>query len=308
LEDFREKYNLLVVLGPTATGKTSLAVAIADRIKGEIISSDSRQVYQGMDIGTGKDLSEYEIDGKQIPYHLIDIVKAGAEYNVYEYQKDFIKVFSDFEKREAFPVLCGGTGMYIQSVLQGYQLIQVPNNEELRKELEQKDIEELVEILKSYGPLHNKTDIEHRKRLIRAIEIADFTQKHGEKKMEFPEIKPIIFGIHFEPEELRKRITFRLKQRLSEGMVEEVKSLLDKGLDYDKLKYYGLEYKFVSMYLSGELNYNDMYQKLNSAIHQFAKRQRTWFRKMEREGYEINWVDGKLGLDEKLEVVMKLLI
>ena len=298
---------MIVVLGPTATGKTSLAVNIADRVGGEIISADSRQVYQGMDIGTGKDLSEYKIGGKQIPYHLIDIVPAGAEYNVFEYQKDFINVFNEFEKRTAFPVFCGGTGMYIQSVLQGYQLIQVPNIEELRQQLENKEIEELVEILKSYGPLHNKTDIEHRKRLIRAIEIADYTKKHGEKKMEFPEIKPIIFGIHFEPEKLRKRITIRLKQRLEEGMVEEVKSLLDKGIDYEKLKYYGLEYKFVSMYLSGELNYNDMYQKLNSAIHQFAKRQRTWFRKMEREGYEINWIEGKLSLDKKLEVVMELL-
>lgn len=294
---------MISIIGITATGKTSLAAHIAYQTDGEIISADSRQVYRGMDIGTGKDIKDYFVQDVAIPFHLVDIVDAGYEYSVFEYQKDFHKVYRDVIARRKNPILCGGSGMYIEAVLKGYKLIQVPVNDELRKYLEGKTDDELIAILKSFKTLHNKTDIDNRKRLIRAIEIETYYEKYPEHD-DFPKIDYQLFGIHFERDVVRNRITKRLKDRISDGMVDEVKQLLDMGVAPDKLKYYGLEYKFITQYILGELSFNDMFQKLNSAIHQFSKRQMTWFRKMEREGFEIHWIDGDLPLESKVDFVL----
>lgn len=299
-------FDLIVILGPTATGKTLLATHLAALIGGEIISADSRQVYRGMDIGTGKDLADFLVDGKQIPHHLIDIIDAGSEYNVFEFQKDFLKVYDDILKRKKQAILCGGTGMYIESVLKGYRFLQIPENRALRDELEFKENEELVEILKDYKKeVHNTTDTIYKKRIIRAIEIAKFQQENEALIRDFPKINHIIFGIDFDRSIIRERITKRLKQRLEkEGMIEEVEQLMKSRVSPDKLKFYGLEYKLITQYLLDELSYNDMFQKLNSAIHQFAKRQTTWFRKMERGGFEINWIDGNLEMEEKVKFIL----
>jgi len=301
-------YNLLTVLGPTASGKTALAAHLAARLNGEVISADSRQVYRGMDIGTGKDLADYVVNGQPIPAHLVDIADAGYQYNVFEYQRDFLNVFNDLRQREKFPVLCGGSGLYLEAVLNNYKLIQVPHNEPLREALKDKTLEELTEILKTYkSNLHNITDIENEKRAIRAIEIEKYYAENQEVDFRMPEIRSLNIGVKFDRLSRRKRITTRLKQRLSEGMVEEVKRLLDSGLTPDDLLYYGLEYKFITLYLLGELTFDEMFEKLNTAIHQFAKRQMTWFRRMERQGTLIHWLDGYLPLDEKIERVMTLL-
>ncbi len=299
--------KLIVILGPTATGKTQLATHLANKIDGEVISADSRQVYRGMDIGTGKDLADFVVERKQIPHHLIDIVDAGSEYNVFEFQKDFLKVYDDILKRKKQAILCGGTGMYIDSVVKGYRFLQIPENRALRDELEQKENDELVKILKEYKKeVHNTTDTVYKKRIIRAIEIAKFQQENEALIRDFPKINHIIFGIDFDRTIIRQRITKRLKQRLEhEGMVEEVEQLLKSGVSPEKLKFYGLEYKLITQYLLGELSYNDMFQKLNSSIHQFAKRQTTWFRKMERDGFEINWIDGNLEMEEKLNIILE---
>ncbi len=299
--------KLITVLGPTASGKTSLAVHLAKRLNAEIISADSRQVYRGMDIGTGKDIDEYVIDGVPIPYHLIDILDAGEKYNLFEFQKDFINVFTDVEQRGKQAVLCGGTGLYIDAVTNAYKLVPVPQNIALREELKGQEMEVLVERLKNYGPLHNKTDIDSKKRVIRAIEIAEYTRVNPTESIEAPEFETIFLGVDIDRNNRRARITKRLKQRLDEGMVDEVKALLDGGIPPEDLIYYGLEYKFVTQYLTGEFNYNDMYQKLNSAIHQFAKRQMTWFRKMEKEGTEIHWVNGHLPLEERVEQALEII-
>ncbi|MDY6801028.1 MAG: tRNA (adenosine(37)-N6)-dimethylallyltransferase MiaA, partial [Bacteroidota bacterium] len=285
-----EDYNLLTILGPTAGGKTSVATRMAYILNGEVISADSRQVYRGMDLGTGKDLDDYVVEGQKIPYHLIDIVNAGSKYNVYEYQQDFINVFNGLQARNKFPVLCGGSGMYIEAVLKGYKLIHVPVNEKLRSELEQKPTEELITILSSYKKLHNKTDIDTRKRMIRAIEIEVYYAEHPQTDTEFPEIKPLLVGVKFDRKSQRKRITERLKQRLNEGMIDEVKQLIDQGIGIENLLYYGLEYKFITQHITGELSYDEMFTKLETAIHQFAKRQMTWFRRMERNGFTIHWL------------------
>lgn len=295
---------MICILGPTATGKTQLAVYVAAKLNGEIISADSRQVYRKMDLGTGKDLDEYQFNGIQVPYHLIDIVDAGAEYNVYEYQKDFLQAYNQVVKRDKTPILCGGSGMYIEAVLKGYKLIQVPINESLRQTLEAQSNAELVDRLKSFKKLHNKTDIESRHRLIRAIEIEEFYTREKDVD-DFPHIKAQLFGVVFDRHQIRKRITERLKQRLNNGMIEEIENLLKQGIGVEKLKYYGLEYKFIAMYLNQEISYNDMFQKLNSAIHQFAKRQMTWFRKMQRDGSNITWIDGYLPIEKKWEIIKK---
>lgn len=301
------KNQLIVILGPTATGKTTLAANLANQISGEIISADSRQVYRGMDIGTGKDLADFEIDGKKIPYHLIDIVDAGAEYNVFEYQKDFLKVYENIIQRNKTPILCGGSGLYIDAVLKGYHFLEVPENTDLRNELEQKSIDELNAMLLNYKTAHNTTDSIYKKRIIRAIEVAKFQAENEALIRYFPKINHLIFGIDFDREIIKKRITQRLKNRLeNEGMVDEVKQLIANGVDPQKLKFYGLEYKLITQYLQNELNYNDMYQKLNTAIHQFAKRQSTWFRKMEKDGFKINWIDGTLSLKEKLSIIKSI--
>lgn len=301
-------YQLLTILGPTASGKTTVAAHAAQMLGGEVLSADSRQVYRGMDLGTGKDLADYKIDGLQIPYHLIDIADAGYEYNVFEYQRDFLAAYNDVCARGKFPVLCGGSGLYLESVLKNYKLIQVPVNEPLRAELQHKTIGELEEVLKSYkSDLHNQTDLETTKRAIRAIEIEAYLKDNPEIDPRMPDIRSLVVGVKYDRLSRRKRITERLKQRLEEGMLDEVKSLLDNGLKPEQLLYYGLEYKYLTLHLTGELSYDDMFRGLETAIHQFAKRQMTWFRGMERKGTQIHWLDGYQPLDEKLERIKQLL-
>lgn len=300
-------YNLIVILGPTASGKTSLAANLAMDIGGEVISADSRQIYQGLDLGTGKDYEDYLVNGKLVPYHLIDIKPAGYQYNIYEYQKDFLEVFEKLHQQKKWPVLCGGSGLYIESAIKGYQLIQVPVNEELRKKLEPKSLQELSGILASYQSLHNTSDVDTHKRAIRAIEIADYYKHHPVEQVSYPEINPLLVGVRFPRNTECERITQRLKQRLDAGMISEVEGLLKKGLTPDQLLYYGLEYKFLTLYLTGQLTYDEMFSQLNTAIHQFAKRQMTWFRRMERNGMDIHWIDGSLPMEEKLIVISNLL-
>ncbi len=301
-----KKYNLITILGPTASGKTSVAAKIASILDGEVISADSRQVYHRMDLGTGKDYADYVVDGKQVPYHLIDIVDAGYEYNVYEYQKDFLRVFDDVTIRGKLPVMCGGSGLYIEAILKNYKLIQVPVNEKLRSELDDKLLWELELILKSYkNYLHNQTDTESSKRAVRAIEIEEYYLSHPEIDTGMSDIRSLVVGVKFDRDSRRKRITSRLKQRLKEGMLDEVKQLLDSGLTPEQLTYYGLEYKFMTQHLTGQLSYQQMFDGLNVAIHQFAKRQMTWCRRMENQGTEIYWLDGYMPLDKKVEKILK---
>ncbi len=298
---------MITVLGPTATGKTGFAVYLASHLNGEIISADSRQVYKGMDIGTGKDLEEYESNGHQIPYHLIDIVEPGYEYNVFEFQKDFLKAYEKIEQNKSFPILCGGTGMYIESVLKGYKLINVPQNEELREALVLKSDEELEEILATYKSLHNTTDTTDRDRLIRAIEIQKYDDEHPNLDTSFPKIDTVLVGIEFDRRVIRARITERLEQRIEEGMIQEVKNLISSGVSPEMLKFYGLEYRFITQYLQEEISYDEMFRRLETAIHQFAKRQMTWFRRMEKQGFEIHWMNGNLSNEEKMMKLMPLL-
>ncbi len=294
-------------MGATATGKTSLAVCLAAELKGEVISADSRQIYRGMNLGTGKDLDEYVYDGKVVPYHLIDIADAGFRFNLFMYQQEFLKVWQDCECRGVFPVLCGGSGLYVESILKAYRMTPVPENPELRASLSNKSLGELSEILASYRSLHNTTDTDTIKRAIRAIEIAEYYKTHEPVKGEFPEIHSLVVGILFDRDTRRKRITERLHARLQAGMIDEVKGLLDQGIKPEDLIYYGLEYKYLTLYLTGELKYDEMVEQLNIAIHQFAKRQMTWFRKMERDGFEIKWLDGNMSLDEKVQQVKRWL-
>ena len=280
----------MIVTGPTASGKTSLAVAIAKRLEGEIISADSRQVYRGMNIGTGKDYDDYLIDGRRIPCHLIDIADPGYKYNVFEYQRDFIKVYTSLKERNVFPVVCGGSGMYADSIISGYKMVEVPPDSGLRSNLEKKSMEELIEILSTYKKLHNTTDIDTKKRVIRAIEIEHFNQNKAKPISKFPKIRSLVVGILPDRESRRINISKRLKQRLDAGMVDEVKHLIEQGVKTDILIYYGLEYKFITLYLTGKMSYEEMVRDLEIAIHQFAKRQMTWFRGMERRGVKINWL------------------
>lgn len=301
-------YNLVTILGPTASGKTALAAHLASRIDGHVISADSRQVYRGMDIGTGKDLQDYFVDGIQVPVHLINIADAGYQYNVFEYQRDFLDVYKNLKYKGIFPVLCGGSGLYLEAVLKNYRLIQVPVNEMLRKQLEDKSLEELTEILKSYkSNLHNITDVENKKRAVRAIEIELFYAEKREVDLKMPDLRSLVIGVKFDRDERRERITRRLHERLNSGMIEEVKTLLGQGLQPEDLIYYGLEYKWITQYLIGEVSYNDMVDKLEIAIHQFAKRQMTWFRKMEKDGININWIDGNLRMGEKIDKICSML-
>ncbi|MCF8335591.1 MAG: tRNA (adenosine(37)-N6)-dimethylallyltransferase MiaA [Bacteroidales bacterium] len=294
--------DIIVVLGPTASGKTSFAAHLAYELNGEVISADSRQVYRNMNIGTGKDYEDYKVEGHYIPCHLIDIAEPGTKYNVYEFQKDFLEVYRSLKSKGKLPVLCGGSGLYIEAVLKGYKLIHVPPDHELRRSLYKKPLRELREILVSYRQnLHNTTDITSVKRAVRAIEIAKYYYEHPEIDFDYPDINPFIFGIVFDRPTQRSRITWRLKQRLENGMVEEVEHLMKNGLSRKDLEYYGLEYKYVVKYLAGELSYEAMFEQLKTAIHQFAKRQMTWFRRMERNGMQIHWIDGHLPLKNKLE-------
>lgn len=300
-------YDLITLLGPTACGKTTLACALAYRLGTEIISADSRQVYRGMDIGTGKDLSDYTVNGTTIPYHLIDIWDAGERYNLFEFQHDFYDAYRSVKARGKLPILCGGTGLYIESVLKGFRLLKVPENPELRARLAGKSLEELTDLLASYQPLHNTTDTDSAKRAIRAIEIAEYTRVQHPDVSEFPPLHSLIVGIDIDREERRMRISRRLKSRLNEGMIDEVRRLLDSGITPDDLIYYGLEYKYVTLYLTGQLAYDDMFRQLETAIHQFAKRQMTWFRGMERRGFTIHWLPWSMPDDEKVEQILGLL-
>ena len=305
--DVMESYNLVTILGPTACGKTTLAVALADRLKTAVISADSRQVYRSMDLGTGKDLNEYTIDGHEVPYHLIDIVDAGYKYNVFEYQRDFLKVYESLRAEDQLPVLCGGTGMYLESVLRGYRLVEVPENKDLRAALAGKSLEELTDILRGYKQLHNTTDVDTCKRAIRAIEIEEYYRANDVNVREFPEIKSLTIGLDVSRELRRERISRRLRERLEQGMVDEVRGILAEGVSPEDLIYYGLEYKYLTMYVIGQLTYEEMVAQLEIAIHQFAKRQMTYFRGMERRGVPIHWIDSGLSTDEKVDEICKLL-
>ena len=304
--------KMVTILGPTASGKTTLATRLAHTIGGEIISADSRQVYRNMDIGTGKDLADYVVDGKKIPYHLIDIAEAGTKYNLYQYQHDFHVAYQDIVSRDERPILCGGTGLYLEAVLKGYALSPVPQNTELRARLEGKSLAELTQILSDLkaqtgSVMHNTTDVDSCQRAIRAIEIETYNIEHTTALRTMPAIDSLIIGVNIEREERRRKITARLKQRLDEGMVEEVRALLDSGIAADDLIYYGLEYKFITEYIIGNLTYEEMFRQLEIAIHQFAKRQMTWFRGMERRGTTIHWVDASLPMSEKLKEVLQLM-
>lgn len=298
-------YNLITILGPTASGKTALAANVAYSLKSEIISADSRQVYRGMTIGTGKDIADYSVNGERINYHLIDICGAGEKYNVFNFQKDFTKIFQQLSEKGIVPILCGGSGLYIEAVLKGYKMTAVPVNDSLRAQLNEKPDEELTQLLASFKKLHNTTDTSTRKRLIRAIEIEVYQNEHGFKDEYFPKINSLLIGINFERTEQKARITKRLKERLSNGMIEEVKLLLDKGISEDDLMYYGLEYKFVTQYLKGKLKYDEMFNQLNIAIHQFSKRQMTWFRKMEHEGFKIHWLNGNSSIEKNVSAILQ---
>ena len=301
------KYDLITILGPTASGKTPLATALADRLGTEIIRGDSRQVYRRMDLGTGKDLADYAIEGRSVPYHLIDIVEPGYKYNVFEYQRDFLKAYESIVGKGKLPILCGGTGMYLESVLKGYRLLPVPENPELRASLEGKSLLELTLILEGYKKLHNSTDVDTAKRAIRAIEIEEYYNQQPPEYREFPALNSLIVGVDIDRELRREKITRRLKQRLDEGMVEEVRGLLAEGISAESLIYYGLEYKFLTQYAIGELTYEEMFHQLETAIHQFAKRQMTWFRGMERRGFVIHWLDATLPMEEKVERIINLI-
>ena len=316
--------KMITILGPTASGKTPVAARLAAEIGGEIISADSRQVYRRMDIGTGKDLADYvvrsqesgdrsqeSVVSRQIPYHLIDIREPGTKYNLFEYQQDFFDAYQDILSRGAVPILCGGTGLYIEAVLKGYHLSPVPQNQKLRDSLEGKSLAELTQMLtdlkaKTGSNMHNTTDVDSCQRAIRAIEIETYNIEHPTPRRELPPVDSIIIGIDIDRELRREKITRRLKARLEEGMVEEVKALLDEGISADDLIYYGLEYKFVTEYLTGKITYDEMFTRLEIAIHQFAKRQMTWFRGMERRGFKIHWIDATLPMDEKVSQIMDI--
>ena len=316
---------MITILGPTASGKTSLAAALASHINGmdssmwsgdthgaEIISADSRQVYRGMDIGTGKDLEDYTVGGKLIPYHLIDICDAGTKYNLFQYQQDFYDAYQDITHRGVLPILCGGTGLYIESVLKGYHLSPVPQNPALRSSLEGKTLVELTDMLvdlkaKNGSNMHNRTDVDTAQRAIRAIEIETYNLEHPMPERELPAVDSLVIGVSIDRDARRDKITRRLKQRLENGMVEEIKGLLDRGIPAENLLYYGLEYKFITEYVIGKTSYEEMLRGLEIAIHQFAKRQMTWFRGMERRGFTIHWIDALQPMEQKVEQVLELM-
>ncbi len=300
-------YQLITILGPTASGKTPFAAALADRLDTEIISADSRQIYRGMDIGTGKDLADYTVAGKPVPYHLIDICDPGYKYNVFEYQHDFFRAYEEIRQKGKLPILCGGTGMYIEAVLKGYKLLDVPQNPELRESLKEKSLPELEQILATYKVLHNKTDVDSAQRAIRAIEIEEYYKAQSPEANEYDPIDSLIIGINIDRELRREKISRRLRARLDEGMVDEVKRIIESGVKPDDLIYYGLEYKFLTLYIIGELSYEEMVSQLEIAIHQFAKRQMTWFRGMERRGCTIHWIEATLPTEEKIEKTIELL-
>lgn len=303
---------MITILGPTASGKTALSTALAARMgNAEIISADSRQVYRGMDVGTGKDLADYKVGEMEVPYHLIDIVEPGTKYNLYEYQKDFHEIYEDIRQRGALPILCGGTGLYIEAVLKGYQLSPVPQNAELRKDLEGWSLEALTERLKELkaktgSAMHNRTDVDSCQRAIRAIEIESYNLEHPVPLREMSPIDSLLIGVDIDRDSRREKITQRLRQRLETGMLDEVRGLLDGGIPADDLIYYGLEYKYVTEHIIGKISFDEMFVSLETAIHQFAKRQMTWFRGMERRGFTIHWIDSSLPMEVKIETILAL--
>ena len=299
-------YELITILGPTASGKTALAAALADRLDTEIISADSRQIYRGMNIGTGKDLDDYVVNGRKVPYHLIDIHDAGYKYNVFEYQHDFFRTLNYIREKGKIPILCGGTGLYIESAIKAYPLLAVPENPELRKNLQNKSLEELETILRSYKVLHNTTDLDSSKRAIRAIEIEEYYRMQSPEANQYQPLNSLIIGISIDRELRRQRISARLKKRLDEGMISEVQALLDAGIAPEDLIYYGLEYKYLTLFLMKELSFDEMFRQLEIAIHQFAKRQMTWFRGMQQRGLEIYWLDAGMTTEEKVEKIINL--
>jgi tRNA dimethylallyltransferase len=306
---------MITILGPTASGKTPLAAALALRVDGEIISADSRQVYRRMDIGTGKDLEDYAVasngESVDVPYHLIDICEPGTKYNLFQYQQDFFDAYQDIRGRGRLPILCGGTGLYIEAVLKGYRLSPVPQNPELRSRLEGKSLDELTVMLtelkaQTGSNMHNKTDVDSCQRAIRAIEIESYNLTNPMPRRELPPVDSLIIGVDIDRELRRQKITRRLKARLESGMIDEVQGLLDEGIAAEDLIYYGLEYKYVTEYLTGKTTYDEMFQRLEIAIHQFAKRQMTWFRGMERRGFTINWIDATLPMEDKVNRIIEL--
>jgi len=296
-------YELITILGPTASGKTVFAAALAAALDAEIISADSRQVYRWMNLGTGKDLKDYIVEGKEIPYHLIDICRPGERYNIFQFQHDFHRVFEWLKTKNKISILCGGSGLYIESVLKGYKLLDVPENRELREKLKDKTLDELEKMLRTYKQLHNKTDFDSTQRAIRAIEIEEFYLNQIPEQRNYAPVNSLIIGIDIDRDLRRKKISRRLKCRLEDGMLEEVKGLLDSGISAEDLIYYGLEYKYLTLYLTGNLSYKEMYDQLEIAIHQFAKRQMTWFRGMERRGFTIYWLNAEMPLQEKIDAV-----
>lgn len=310
--DNMQNQKMITILGPTASGKTSVASALALRTGGEIISADSRQVYRRMDIGTGKDLADYTIGDVHIPYHLIDIAEPGTKYNLFQYQQDFHTAYNDIRSRGKLPILCGGTGLYIEAVLGGYSLSPVPQNQKLRESLEGKSLDQLTQMLvqlkqKNGSNMHNRTDVDTAQRAIRAIEIETYNLEHPTPERQMPPVDSLVIGINIDRELRREKITRRLKARLEEGMCDEIRSLIDGGVNPDDLIYYGLEYKFVTEYVVGKTSYEEMFRQLVIAIHQFAKRQMTWFRGMERRGYTIHWIDAAQSMDEKVEAIMSIM-
>lgn len=301
------KYDLITILGPTASGKTAFATALAAKMDTEIISGDSRQIYRRMDLGTGKDLADYIHDGQNIPYHLIDICEPGYKYNLFEYQHDFFNAYESIKAKGKLPVLCGGTGLYIESVLKAYRLFAVPENKNLRESLCEKSLEELTAMLGQYKELHNTTDVDTVKRAIRAIEIEEYYLSKNADQNEFAPLNSLIIGVDIDRELRREKISKRLKTRFEEGMLDEVRSLLDEGIVPEDLIYYGLEYKFMTQHLTGQISFDEMYKGLETAIHQFAKRQMTWFRGMERRGFKIHWIDASVSNNEKIGIVLDLL-
>lgn len=302
-----KQYDIITIVGPTASGKTTLACHLANSMGTEIISADSRQVYKQMDIGTGKDLADYVVDGKNIPYHLIDIREAGDKYNIFEFQSDFHEVYNDIKARGLTPILCGGSGLYVESVLKGYSLVDVPVNPELRAKYETHSLEDLSKILSNYKDQHNTTDVDTVRRAIRAIEIEEHKLNNPLEHNEFPALSSLIIGVDIDRDLRRERISKRLRSRLEEGMIEEVKSILESGVPSADLIYYGLEYKYVTQYVIGEISKDEMIEKLEIAIHQFAKRQMTWFRGMEKRGLKIHWINSLLPMEEKLDKIKQLI-
>ena len=303
--------KMITILGPTACGKTSLAAALAADIHGEIISGDSRQVYCGMDIGTGKDLADYRVGDINVPYHLIDIVEPGTKYNVYQYQRDFLRAYDDIVGRGVTPVLCGGSGLYLEAVLRGYRMAPVPENKPLRQSLEGKSLAELTEMLNDIKTrkglrMHNTTDVDTAKRALRAIEIELYQDEHPEETEDIQPVDSLVIGLHIEVEQRRERITRRLKARFDEGMADEIRRIIDSGVAPEELIYYGLEYKYVTEYVIGQRDFEETFRLLEIAIHQFAKRQMTWFRGMERRGVSIHWIDSSLPMKDKINEIKKI--